>query len=45
MEAMDKWPCGDCFTFYFTMLRNDILIENSKYDYIYYAKYWNNENS
>ena len=31
LEAMDKWPCGDCFTFSSVMLRDDILIENNKY--------------
>ena len=34
LEAMDKWPCGDCFTFYSMMLRDDILIENNKYGYV-----------
>ena len=33
-EAMDKWPCGDCFTFYSAMLPNDVLIENNKYGYV-----------
>ena len=31
LEAMDKWPCGDCFTFYSAMLCDDVLIENNKY--------------
>ena len=34
LEAMDKWPCGDCFTFYSMVLRDDVLIENNKYGYI-----------
>ena len=31
LEAMEKWPCGDCFTFYSVVLRNDVLIENNNY--------------
>ena len=31
LEAIDEWPCGDCFTFYSTMLHDDVLIENNKY--------------
>ena len=34
LEAVDKWPCGDCFTYYSAMLCDDVLIENNKYDYI-----------
>ena len=34
MEAMDKCPCDDCFTFYSSMVRDDILIENNKYGYV-----------
>ena len=30
-EAMEKWPCGDCFTFYSVVLHDDVLIENNKY--------------
>ena len=28
LEGMEKWPCGNCFAFYYAMLRNDVLIEN-----------------
>ena len=31
---MDKWPYGDCFTFYSAVVHNDVLIENNKYGYI-----------
>ena len=31
MEAMEKWTCGDCFTFYSVMLHYDVLIENNKF--------------
>ena len=34
LEALEKWPCGDCFTFYSVMLRYDVLIENNKCSYI-----------
>ena len=28
---MKKWPCGDSFTFYSVVLRDDVLIENNNY--------------
>ena len=28
---MEKWPCGDSFTFYSVVLRDDVLIENNNY--------------
>ena len=31
LEAMEKWPCGDSFTFYSVVLRDDVLIENNNY--------------
>ena len=31
---MDKWPYGDCLTFYSVMLCDDMLIENNKYGYV-----------
>ena len=29
LEAMGKWPCGDCFTFYSVVMRDDVLIEKN----------------
>ena len=34
LEAMDKLPCGDCFTCYSMMVRIDVLIESNKYGYV-----------
>ena len=31
LEAMEKWPCGHCFTCYSMILHDDVLIENNKY--------------
>ena len=31
LEAIKKWPCGDCFTFSSLMLHDDVSIENNNY--------------
>ena len=31
LEAIEKWPCADCLTFYSVMLHDDVLLENIKY--------------
>ena len=30
-KAMEKWPCGDCFTFSSVILHDAVLIENNQY--------------
>ena len=34
MKAIEMTICGDCFTFYSAMVRDDVLFENNKYGYV-----------